>query len=541
MSKKPNKPSEPDKQDPLRAAAEAQLAHALKPKPRPAEELLHELQVYQIELEMQNEALRQAQLTLEESRDRYVDLYEFAPVGYFTLTDKGLISEINLTGSSLLNVERNKLLRQRFGSFVAAEDRDRWNRLFVGVLRRDEQQSCELLLQRGDGSVFHARLDCLRQATDGKQPEVRIALTDITRLRRAEESMHEWQTFVERTTWGMSIGDIDSRIIRLANPAYALMHGYTVEELHNAKADAMYAPESRASLPHCVERVRKDGHHTFECMRLRKDGSTFPAEVEISMTDGVDGKTTSMISVKDITGRKQAEQQQRDLAAHLQAAREEEKASIAREIHDDLGGTLLTLKMETYWLKTELSANKEATPLLDHVEMMSQAIDHAAGIMRNIITGLRPPILDEMGLLAALEWKAAQFQKRSGIRCRVNCIGDKGGLDKLRSISLFRIAQEALSNAAKHSDASSVEIELLHSDEEILMSITDNGRGMAEKSPETQKQETQKQGTPITYGLRGMTERVEQLGGMIGFARPEGGGFSVTVILPLSAEAAGAA
>ena len=105
MSKKPIN------QDPLRAAAEAQLArvHAPKQKPRPAGELLHELRVHQVELEMQNEQLRQSQLVLEQSRDRYVDFYDFAPVGYLTLNHAGMIDEINLTGAALLKVERKKL------------------------------------------------------------------------------------------------------------------------------------------------------------------------------------------------------------------------------------------------------------------------------------------------------------------------------------------------------------------------------------------------------------------------------------------------
>ena len=129
--------NKPDKPNQLRTVAEAQLAHVpqTKLKSRSVGELLHELQIHQIELEMQNEQLRSAQLALEESRDRYVNLYEFAPVGYLTLTDKGMISEINLTGSTLLKMERNKLLHRRFASLVAPKHRDRWNSLFVSALQ----------------------------------------------------------------------------------------------------------------------------------------------------------------------------------------------------------------------------------------------------------------------------------------------------------------------------------------------------------------------------------------------------------------------
>ena len=122
----------------LRADAEATLARASGKGPaRPAEDLLHELQVHQIELEMQNDELRRSQVALEASRDRYLDLYEFAPVGYLTVTAAGLIFEVNLTGATLLHVERKKLLQRRFAHFIAPGDRDRWHRLFIGALKHD--------------------------------------------------------------------------------------------------------------------------------------------------------------------------------------------------------------------------------------------------------------------------------------------------------------------------------------------------------------------------------------------------------------------
>lgn len=176
----------------LRKAAESQLASApaKKPPARPPEELLHELQVHQIELEMQNEELRRAYTALEESRDRYVDLYEFAPVGYLTLTSEGLISEINLTGVALLGAERKKLLNRRFASFVAPECRDHWHRHFLHTLQHGEKQSCEIALVRADGTAFQATLDCLYTVA-GASPLVRIALADVTERKQAEDQIHK--------------------------------------------------------------------------------------------------------------------------------------------------------------------------------------------------------------------------------------------------------------------------------------------------------------------------------------------------------------
>ncbi len=156
---------------------------------RSADELLHQLQVHQIELEMQNETLRQAQLALEESRDRYVDLYEFAPVGYLTLTAAGLIAEANLTGADLLKEDRRKLLQRRFAHFVVPEERTGWQKHFQQAMQQGGKQTCELTLQRSDGTLFATCLDCLRSAARDAAPTLRIALTDISLRKQFEQAL----------------------------------------------------------------------------------------------------------------------------------------------------------------------------------------------------------------------------------------------------------------------------------------------------------------------------------------------------------------
>jgi PAS domain S-box-containing protein len=521
MSKKQKEPH------PLRAEAEKQLAHALLTgvPARSAEELLHELRVHQIELEMRNEELRRAQVALEESRDRYADLYEFAPDGYLTLTREGMIDEVNLTGAVLLGVERKKLLGCHFADFIISEDSEHWHRHFLNVLQHGGHQSCELTLQRGRDSLFHARLDCLCKESDNAS-SVRIALADNTRLRQGEDALREWQQFVDYAAWGMTIGDMESLTIRLANPAYARMHGYTVEELQGMQVDCMHTLESRASIAHYTECLRASGRYTFECVRLRKDGSTFPAVVDVSIVKDVDGRGNFIASVKDITERKREEQQMRELSAHLQTVREEEKTSFAREIHDDLGSTLTALKMDASWLARKLPLEAEMLPLRECAKSMIDLLDNAVIALRRIITDLRPTMLDDLGLLATLKWQAAQFHKRTGTECKVVCAGDEScecKLDQTVSINMFRIFQESLTNVARHSGASRVEVEFQHGNEEVILSISDNGCGLPEGHAVAS----------TSYGIRGMRERVEHLGGKIKFDSQPGSGFSVTVRLPL--------
>jgi len=165
-------------QNPLRTAAETQLTSALSLPARPVKELLHELQVHQIELQMQNEELHNAQVALEESRDRYFDLYEFAPVGYLSLTGEGRISEINLAGALMLGEVRVKLVDSRFASHVLPEDAEHWRQFLRTVRQQHGRLSCELRLTRGHNHHFYARLDCVRSKC--KISALRIALMDIT-------------------------------------------------------------------------------------------------------------------------------------------------------------------------------------------------------------------------------------------------------------------------------------------------------------------------------------------------------------------------
>ncbi len=153
------------------------------------EVLLHELQVHQIELEMQNQSLRQALVDLEESRDRYADLYEFAPVGYLTLSASGQVTQANITAATLLGVERRQLLHRRFDQLIAVTDRDRWHRAFIDTLAKPDRQTLDLMLGQGGGVCSHAHFDCLRTQAVDAPVQIRITLSDITALKRAHTAL----------------------------------------------------------------------------------------------------------------------------------------------------------------------------------------------------------------------------------------------------------------------------------------------------------------------------------------------------------------
>lgn len=182
----------------LRAMAEAKLTQIelIESFIVPPDQILHELHIHQIELEMQNEELRRVQKALEESRDRYEDLYEFSPMGYLTLNESGMITEINFTACDMLGSVRHKLLNRRFSRFISAEDNDTWYQHLKNGKRNCKSQDkilqhCELNMVRTDGATFYALLECLPIFGSTETPVWRVTLNDISELKKTRDELIE--------------------------------------------------------------------------------------------------------------------------------------------------------------------------------------------------------------------------------------------------------------------------------------------------------------------------------------------------------------
>ena len=355
--------------------------------------------------------------------------------------------------------------------------------------------------------------------------------SDVTARKQFEEAkLREVDERFRGTLEQAAVGIVHSTLdgyLKQVNQKFCDIVGYTREELLAMCVNDLTCPDDRDKNVQLVQQLLAGATATFamEMRYVRKDGTTVWVNLTVSLLRDTDRTPKYMIGViEDITVRRHLKRQLHDLTAHLQTVREEEKASFAREIHDDLGGTLTALKMDVYWLAEELAAHPDAKSLLEHVNSMSQLLDNAVNVTRRVITDLRPTILDDLGLQAAIEWQAGQFYRRTGIQCQVSCIdAGAGELNKSLSINLFRIFQEALTNIARHSGASRVEVELHHEEHEIILCVRDNGCGL----PQGHK------AAANSYGMIGMRERVEQLEGRITFDRQSGGGLGVLVVLPL--------
>jgi len=225
--------------------------------------------------------------------------------------------------------------------------------------------------------------------------------------------------------------------------------------------------------------------------------------------------------------RHQLFEQLRALSAHVEAVREEERTGIAREIHDELGQSLTALKMDLARLgRRATEADRVASALVtEQIAAMSKDIDGIIGEIRRISAELRPGVLDNLGLLAAIEWQAREFERRTGTPCTVKSNVEEEQLDAHLSTTVFRIFQEALTNVARHAEASRVEVELVRRDSWIELVVRDNGRGI---SPETAT-------SPRSLGLLGIRERARNLKGTVAVGREATGGTSLALRLPLEA------
>lgn len=210
----------------------------------------------------------------------------------------------------------------------------------------------------------------------------------------------------------------------------------------------------------------------------------------------------------------------RILAARLQSVREEERARLAREIHDELSGSLTALKMDLSLLPDR--AAKDRNLFLEKLTSMSVLIDDTLARVHAIVTELRPVVLDKFGLVAAIEWQAGEFQKRSGIACETHLPAEEILLDSDRSTAVFRILQEALTNVMRHANAMKVVVDLKSEAETLILSVRDDGKGIDPKVIYAHN----------STGLLGMRERALSLGGVTGITSLPDGGTLMSVRIP---------
>ncbi|RYF44127.1 MAG: PAS domain-containing sensor histidine kinase [Comamonadaceae bacterium] len=252
---------------------------------------------------------------------------------------------------------------------------------------------------------------------------------------------------------------------------------------------------------------------------LRADGQEFPVDAAISQLDTPEGKLYTVI-LRDVTERVHAQDELAAFAAEASAIREQEKTRVARELHDELAQSLTALKMDTIWVRDNLSGAPGAVGA--KLQGMLDMLDSSVAATRRIAADLRPLLLDDLGLVPAVQWLVQNFTHRTGVACSLDMDEDLE-LGEPHATAIFRIVQESLANVAKHAGATQVAVRVARSAREMTLSVRDNGTGF----------ETDAARKPLSLGLVGLRERAGLLKGIARIESAPGRGTSVEVRIPI--------
>jgi PAS domain S-box-containing protein len=524
--------------------------------------IVHELQVHQEELEAQNEELRETQLLLEASRDLYADLYDFAPIGYATLDEKGHIREINLTGATILGRERSRLLGTLFSVAVAKDDLG----VFHGHLRQCRQNSgpvtTELTLAVRDHNPVPVQLhsvpilDLIGQST-----MYRTAITDITQRKqaenilqlahdqledrvrertaeldgavaklreevserkRAEQTLQVFRTLVDHSNDALEVIDPETAQFLDVSLRSCTDLGYSRNELLSMRISDIAPDITPALWLARMEALRRDGSMTVFGEHRRKDGTTFPVEVNVSFVR-LD-RDYLVAVVRDVTERKQTEETLRQFSVRLLQSQDQERRRIARELHDSTGQKLAAAAMNLGLIgkSAETLGARARKALAESLELL----DQSSSDIRTLSYLLHPPLLDERGLAAAVRWYVDGFTERSGVGIKLEVSPELPRLPEETEMALFRIVQEGLTNIHRHSGSSTATIRLTVDPNHVQLEMRDAGKGLP-------KPRSDGPVAPPGVGIMGMRERVNLLGGHLDM-KSDSSGTIVSVTLPLA-------
>jgi PAS domain S-box-containing protein len=359
---------------------------------------------------------------------------------------------------------------------------------------------------------------------------------DVTELKLAEEQLRKseerWRAVFENSAAGIALSDPASTRFLSANAAFQKMLGYSEEELRAWSFLDITHETDREANRRLLAELLEGRRPSYEMQKRyrRKDGNLIWVSIQVSLVPGTESIPRFCMAIaEDVSERKRAQEelqhsfeQLRALTARLQGIREEERKSVAREIHDELGQALTAIKIDLASLMRELPADQERQRR--RTDSILELVDQTIQSVRRISTELRPGILDDLGLVAALEWAAEEFEARTGTRCRLDLPGDDIEIDQERATAMFRIFQETLTNVARHAKASEVGVRLAKDNGDLTLEVHDNGKGIDEE-------ELSAGGS---LGILGMRERATLLGGELGILGAPQNGTTVRVRIPIT-------
>jgi PAS domain S-box-containing protein len=499
----------------------AQTPESLKTlSPEATEQLLHELRVHQIELEMQNEELRRSQVELNVSRARYFDLYDLAPVGYVTLSESGLVQQANLTIATLLGVTRADLIKQPLCRFIQKEDADSYYLMRKVILETGVARACDLRLVKSDGTIFWAHLTATVNSDESGAPILRLTLSSIEEREEYKRELQEKEERLSLATIHNGIGIWDWNLITQKmiwdDSMFALYH--ISREDFSGTEEAWRAYLHPDDLERGDQEIKDaiSGKRTFDTdfRVVWPNGEIHHIKAVAKIFRDENGTPLRMLGTNwDITARKLLE-------AAVTTAAEEERCRIARDLHDGLGQELASTLFLSNVLQRDLT-ERGATEAAQAAQIHA-LIEQSLAASREIARGLYPVPPGPDGLMTALQNLADQVTRGSHIECSFDT--DSAVLidDLTLATHLYRIAQEAVNNAFKHSGSDRIDIRLTATASTLKISVRDHGTGLPQNPPAS-----------TGLGRKTMEHRAQLTGGQLTVQNaPEGGGVIVSCSVP---------
>lgn len=473
------------------------------------------------------EALRLTQFSIDQS-----------PMGILWVNWDSHVRYANRAAEDMLGYTPGAVLERPLSDFEPGLSMDRWLSLWRRARASEEGvQRIETHCVRADGSQFPA--DVTLSFLRFQEAEYLVVyLNDLTERRRVQAALQESDArlqgiaanvpgLVFRLERSLLTGELDFPYISEGSESLA---GFSPATLRQREVGlrSLVHPDDKADY-HRVQDIAldSDSDWSWQGRILTSQGQQRWAEIKAITRRLEDGTVVWDGIVWDISESKRIELaldssrgQLRELSAHLESVREEEKARIAREVHDELGQMLTVLKLETSMC--ELAYADLDPGLRERLNSMKKLIAQLFQLVRDVATALRPPILDA-GICSAIEWQARRFEARTQIPCLVQVPEHLPPLSAAKEVGLFRILQEALTNVIRHAQAQTVELTLSVQGKELCLSISDDGQGFEPSA-----------GRPASFGLVGMRERVLMLGGTLSLQSEPGAGTTLSVRVPLS-------